>query len=206
MAKGNEGDNPAGDLARYKNQTLDHRAEAYEAVAHAEAQGVSARVCLNPPDIVRAAHVRALNYADQIRPKKDDLPDLDTEYDEDLTIWSEVLAEVQVPKEGTYDGGHADIYGEQTGAADLRYEKRAVCPATLNEVWSDTELVVAVKSRKRHGGAQLSRTEYDVYLPLYGTRMLLNHLDNCMDALGWLPDSHDKLDTHGFKEVQEDES
>lgn len=198
-----KGENPAGDLARYKNQTLDHREQAYEAVARAEAQGVSARACVNPPEIVRAAHVRTLNYCDQLRPKKGDLPEIDADVPgvEDPTMWHEKLAEVQVPKEDTYDAGYADIYGEMDGGPDLEYESRPVRPATVNDVWSDTEVVVGVKVEKRHGGATTETTRYEVYLPLYATRALLNHLDDCMDNFGWLPETHDKGKPDTFTEL-----
>ena len=203
MTKGQEGENPAGDLARYKNQTLDHREEAYEAVARAEAQGVSARACVNPPEIVRVAHVRALNYADQLRPKKGDLPEAENEAlnVDEPTMWHEILTTVEVPKEKTYDAGYADLYGEYSAGPSLDYQKRVVSPATVNTEWADTEVAVGVRVKKRHGGATTETTRYEVYLPLYATRALLNHLDDCMDNFGWLPETHEKGKPDTFTEL-----
>lgn len=210
---GRDGDNPAGDYARYKNQTLDVREKAQEAISQARAVGVPADAKINPPETVRVAHVMTLHYADQLRPKENDLPEkekyphLGVEYEEPVHMWQVPVTSVEVPVSGTYDAGVADTFGDVEPTLEtVRHTKQAVVPASLNKAWDDNEVDITWESQSYHGDVSKMHRSLSVFLPLRASRLLLNHLDACLDELGWTPDSHEGLESYGFKELGGDEN
>lgn len=142
---------------------------------------------INVPRVVRRLHSAVLAYADQIRPKSERLRE---------GLWKVDLMQedgrqrVEVPKSGTYDMGSTDMYGDidfgdVLQEADTEYVE--VNPNTLNRHWREGNQIT-LTAVAHAGSREISEDRtYTYHLPPAACSALINHLDECVEDMDWLP-------------------
>ncbi|MGK7295290.1 MAG: hypothetical protein ACNS61_05565 [Candidatus Wenzhouxiangella sp. M2_3B_020] len=165
---------------RWIDSTLDARNNAELAMQECTSPIIPNNTCIDVHNIVISLNAAILRYRNHIAAKS-----------ESLTIdWDRTLCKVSTPVGGEYDAGMTDEWGEYDLSNiwhRVEWQPTPVNPATLRKTWGGGR-EVTISLLLDHGEMQETRTE-TVYLTPNACAHVFEHLDKCLENLGWLPEA-----------------
>lgn len=169
--------------SRWIEDTHEHRRSAME--VRQEIPPEWAHIApFDVPELVDYYNRLLHQYAAQLRPKQDSLH----------TLWSEHLTDVEVPPNDVeVDVGTTDVFGGFDGDSALykvEWEERPVSLDSLQKKWaSNNQVHLNVIAADPNGDDVDETISKTLYLPPHAANLVLDQLNQCLDHLGWLPET-----------------
>lgn len=176
----------------WQRRTVAIRSEAQRLLSRVGASKVPNWQTIQLPKTSRKLHEAILGYADMIRAKSGKIGEDDL-WNPERCIVKEVAGsspEVPAQKEGGYDLGYTDMYGNidrESLLSKAQWGPVRVIPESLNEHWRISN-EVELEGVAQYKGRKIRQSEkYRYYLPFSACVIVFCHLDECLGSLDWLP-------------------